>query len=179
MTGPFELLGLAASPEVTDDDVRSAWRRAAAATHPDRADGGDPAAFAAAAAAYTQLRTMAARAEALAQLREPVRGRVPDGSVPVRNNPLTRVPTMACWRVSHGRPLRLTARLLAAAAVAVLAVAGIGLQPASAAVMTGALTWLLLTGRADLASRPVATRPRANRPGRPGTAGRSRPFQSR
>ena len=47
------------SAELTDDDVRAAWRRVAAATHPDRADGGDPAAFAAAAAAYTLLRTAA------------------------------------------------------------------------------------------------------------------------
>ena len=34
--GPFELLGLPASAGVTDEDVRAAWRRIAAATHPDR-----------------------------------------------------------------------------------------------------------------------------------------------
>src|SRR5258708_3775828 len=50
---PFEILGLAADSQLTDDDVRAAWRRIAAATHPDRADGGDSEAFAAAAAAYT------------------------------------------------------------------------------------------------------------------------------
>jgi hypothetical protein len=46
---PFTVLGLPANPGLTDDEVRSAWRRMAAATHPDRADGGDPARFAAAA----------------------------------------------------------------------------------------------------------------------------------
>lgn len=173
MTSPFDLLGLAASTEVTDDDVRSAWRRVAAATHPDRADGGDPVAFAAAAAAYTQLRTGAARADALADLRDPRRDRVPAGSVPDRNNPLTRFAARVSWRVAHGRPMRLAVRLLAAAAASLVAVAAVGWQPASAAAVTGALTWLLLTGRADLAQ------PRgAIRPGWPGTAGRSRPSRS-
>ena len=65
---PFAALGLAARPEVTGDDVRSAWRRIAAATHPDRADGGDPARFAAAAAAYSVLRTATGRGETLADL---------------------------------------------------------------------------------------------------------------
>jgi curved DNA-binding protein CbpA len=65
---PFRALGLAAGRELGDDDIRAAWRRVAAATHPDRADGGDPAAFAAAAAAYTVLRTQSGRGEALADL---------------------------------------------------------------------------------------------------------------
>jgi curved DNA-binding protein CbpA len=65
---PFALLGLPARPDVTDDDVRSAWRRIAAATHPDREDGGDPARFGAAAAAYAMLRTGYGRGEALADL---------------------------------------------------------------------------------------------------------------
>ena len=56
MTDPFKVLGLAPIPDLTDDSVRMAWRRVAAATHPDRDDGGDPAAFADAAAAYTELR---------------------------------------------------------------------------------------------------------------------------
>ena len=66
---PFAALGLPAQPGLTDDEVRSAWRRAAAATHPDRADGGDPGRFAVAAAAYTVLRTRSGRGEALADLR--------------------------------------------------------------------------------------------------------------
>ena len=43
---PFSVLGLPASRGLTDDEVRAAWRRIAAATHPDRADGGDTARFA-------------------------------------------------------------------------------------------------------------------------------------
>ena len=54
--------------DLTDDDVRAAWRRIAAATHPDRDDGGDPARFGAAAAAYDTLRTSFGRGEALADL---------------------------------------------------------------------------------------------------------------
>ena len=65
---PFSALGLPARADLTDDDVRSAWRRIAAATHPDRADGGDPGRFALAAAAYTMLQTRSGRGEALADL---------------------------------------------------------------------------------------------------------------
>jgi curved DNA-binding protein CbpA len=65
---PFGVLGLPATPDLTDDDVRAAWRRIAAATHPDRADGGDPTRFALAAAAYTDLRTRYGRGEAYADL---------------------------------------------------------------------------------------------------------------
>jgi hypothetical protein len=65
---PFTLLGLPARPGLTDDDVRAAWRRIAAATHPDREDGGDPVRFGAAAAAYVLLRTSFGRGEALADL---------------------------------------------------------------------------------------------------------------
>jgi hypothetical protein len=65
---PFAVLGLPALAELTDDDVRGAWRRIAAATHPDREDGGDPARFGAAAAAYALLRTSWGRGEVLADL---------------------------------------------------------------------------------------------------------------
>ncbi len=65
---PFAVLGLPAFAELTDDDVHAAWRRIAAATHPDREDGGDPARFGAAAAAYVLLKTPFGRGEALADL---------------------------------------------------------------------------------------------------------------
>src|SRR5271169_5079867 len=97
MSGPFAALGLPASPELTDDEVRVAWRRVAAATHPDRPDDGDLAAFAAAAAAYTMLRTRAGRDEALA------------GAEPQRS----AGPTDMAARVRGGHPGRLIARLLA------------------------------------------------------------------
>jgi len=151
VTRPFEVLGLPTSSELTDDDVRSAWRRIAAATHPDREDGGDPAAFAAAAAAYTLLRTAAGRHEALADISEPGGGSVAGGPVP-RSTWLASAAATAGWRIRHGRPARLGMRLLAAAASGAVAVLAVGWQPASAAVLTGALTWLLLTGPHDLAS---------------------------
>ena len=72
---PFTVLGLPAGPGLTDDEVRAAWRRVAAATHPDRADGGDAARFAAAAAAYTAIRTGFGRTEALADLARPTGAR--------------------------------------------------------------------------------------------------------
>ena len=65
-TDPFTVLGLPAWAGLSDDEVRAAWRRIAAATHPDRTDGGDAARFAAAAAAYTARRADFGRAEALA-----------------------------------------------------------------------------------------------------------------
>ena len=71
---PFAALGLPPRADLTDDDVRAAWRRIATATHPDRADGGDPGRFAVAAAAYTVLRTRSGRGEALADLAVPLPG---------------------------------------------------------------------------------------------------------
>ena len=158
MTGPtpFDVLGLPVSTELTDDDVRAAWRRVAAATHPDRADGGDPAAFAAAAAAYTALRTRAGRAEALADMRGQVPG--PGTGGPVPGPWQLPVLTFTVGRIARGRPWRLALRALAVAAASYLAVAAAGWEPASAAVMTGALTWLLRTGRADLGpKRPYSS----------------------
>ena len=142
---PFTVLGLPARPEVGDDEVRAAWRRIAAATHPDRADGGDPARFAAAAAAYTTLRTRSGRGEALADLAHP--------SVPGRRRPLPGLARLPA-RIRRGRPARLALRLAVVAAASVAAVAVVGWTPASAAVITGVLTWLLLTARHDLAPPP-------------------------
>ncbi|HXZ65304.1 MAG TPA: J domain-containing protein [Streptosporangiaceae bacterium] len=153
MTSPFDILGLDAGGAVTDDDVRSAWRRLAAATHPDRADGGDPVAFAAAAAAYTALRTAAARREVRADIRDQANGRPPGHPVPRQQVPLRRRTARTAQRIAHGRPARLATRLLVTGGVGALAVTAVGWQPASAAVITGALTWLFLTGRADLAAR--------------------------
>lgn len=152
MTDPFAILGLAASAELTDDEVRAAWRRVAAQTHPDRADGGDPAVFAAAAAAYTLLRTMAGRGEALADLHGRAGGRAARHPVPGSKVPLPGPVIRFGWRLRNGRPLRLALRLLAAIAAGALAFSAVGWQPASAAIITGAATWLLLTGRADLAA---------------------------
>ena len=127
---PFAILGLAARPDLTDDDVRAAWRRIAAAVHPDRADGGDPARFSAAAAAYTTLRTLDGRREAFADLAAAPRGRS---------------------RFRRGRPAVLVLRTAVAAGVSAGALAVAGPQPASFALIAGALTWLARTGRRELA----------------------------
>ena len=155
---PFAALGLPARPGLGDDEVRAAWRRIAAATHPDRADGGDPDRFAAAASAYTTLRTQFGRSEALADLTGS--GGRADLSVSCgpagqgdqrrwRRAPasLARLPA----RVRQGRPLLLALRLAVVAAVSATVVAVAGPMPATPALITGALTWLLLTARHDLA----------------------------
>jgi curved DNA-binding protein CbpA len=162
--GLFGALGLEAGPEVTDDDVRAAWRRIAAATHPDRADGGDPERFAAAAAAYTALRTRFGRGEALADLRAapwPPGTSAPAGRA-ARAAPaeasgrlVFRVrhgrPGRLAIRVRRGRPGRLAVRVLAALSASAAAAATAGAQPATPALITGAVTWLVLTARHDLA----------------------------
>jgi curved DNA-binding protein CbpA len=150
--GPFASLGLPARAGLTDDEVRAAWRRVAAATHPDRTDGGDPARFAAAAAAYTALRTRSGRAESLADLPGQAAAAGDRAASPARptgraGTSLTRL----LARAGGGRPGVLLLRLAASAAVAALAVFAVGWTPATAAVLTGAVTWLVLTAGRDLA----------------------------
>lgn len=117
---PFTVLGLPARADVTDDDVRAAWRRIAASAHPDREDGGDPGRYAEAAAAYAALRTSYDRGEALA---EPGPGTA------------RRRGTVRNWR----SPVM---RLLLAAAAGVLAVLAAGWTPGTVAVLAGVLTWV-------------------------------------
>ncbi len=155
---PFRTLGLERRADVTDDEVRAAWRRVAAATHPDRADGGDPARFAAAAAAYTALRTRSGRSEVLTEGSERLtrRWRIPlTGGGPVR--PLAGLLPAGVLaglsRITRGRPVRLTLRVMVVAGVGVAAVAIAGWQPATPALIAGALTWLALTGGRDLGPR--------------------------
>jgi curved DNA-binding protein CbpA len=173
---PFRALGLPARPDLTDDDVRAAWRRVAAATHPDRADGGDPARFAAAAAAYTELRTRYGRGEAHADLaaggrrRQRRPGPVPPGpaartgpgapsgqetapSLAPTPGPATapgRATARLASRIRRGRPALLALRVAIAAGVSAVAFAVAGAQPAAGGLAAGALTWLLLTARHDL-----------------------------
>jgi hypothetical protein len=157
---PFAVLGVPARADLSDDDVRAAWRRLAAATHPDRADGGEPARFAAAAAAYTVLRTRSGRGEALADLTAstpPPRRTPPAGQAP----PLAAAPGAATAaaaaagpltaRIRHGRPIRLLLRVTIAALVSAGVVIVAGTQPATPALIVGIATWLVLTGRHDLA----------------------------
>jgi hypothetical protein len=168
----FGALGLAADPALTDDEVRMAWRRVAAATHPDRADGGDPAAFAAAAAAYNLLRTRTGRGEVLADVAEAA-GPTPP---PVQRQRgvrwLAGQATGLPGRISAGRPWRLTARIAVAVALSAAALTVAGSAPAGPALVTGAVTWLVLTGRRDLAPSPAAA-------GRPSRIQAAQPGQSR
>jgi len=154
---PFGVLGLPAGPGLTDDDVRAAWRRVAAATHPDRDDGGDPDRFAEAAAAWTVLRTASGRGEAWADLTGPRPGRVtpgplpPPGATPDPPGTSRSRPGGPLARIRYGRPLRLALRVAIAAAVSALSFVVVGGQPAAAGLTVGAVTWLLLTARHDLA----------------------------
>ena len=154
-TDPFRVLGLKPSPDLTDSDVRAAWRRAASDTHPDREDGGDPERFAAAAAAYTALRTRFGRGEALADLGvvpPPARGTSgPRSAAAWHPGGLPGAAARLVGRARRGRPLRLALRILAAAAASTAAVAAAGPHPAAPALVTGVATWLVLTARHDLA----------------------------
>jgi hypothetical protein len=150
---PFAVLGLTPVEGLGNDEVRAAWRRIATATHPDRADGGDPERFAAAAAAYTELRTAYGRGEALASLQATASVAAAAGG-PWRfgaRRPagewLSRLP----GRVARGRPVRLGLRIVSTVAVAWAAVASGAPHGTGPAVAAGAATWLILTGRADLA----------------------------
>jgi hypothetical protein len=152
---------------LADDEVRMAWRRVAAATHPDRADGGDPAAFAAAAAAYNLLRTRSGRGEVLADAAEAAGPMPPPGpgqrGVRWLAGQVARLP----GRIRAGRPWRLTARVAATLALCVAVLAVTGNRPAGPALVTGLLTWLALTAHRDLAPSPA--QPQQPGPASPGT----------
>jgi hypothetical protein len=129
---PFATLGLPTRANLSDDDVRAAWRRIAAATHPDRDDGGSPERYAAAAAAYATLRTPFGRGEARADMAEPP-------ATPGRSGVLAGRSLLA------RRSLRLAGRLLVAAVVVAFAFAAAGWSPGTVGVLVGALTWLVAT----------------------------------
>jgi hypothetical protein len=151
---PFAALHLPASPSLTDEDVRAAWRAAAAATHPDRPDGGNPAAYAAASAAYAQLRTGWGRSEALADLA--VLPHVPPAPAPAPLpwHALLNFAAVLPARVARGRPVRLAIRAAVAAAAAYTAVRLVPGTPSAPAAAFGCALWWLLTARADLAPPP-------------------------
>jgi len=157
---PFGALGLPARADLPDEEVRAAWKRIAAATHPDRDDGGDPARFGAAAAAYDTLRTSFGRGEALADLTAGVsrrsRHRARHGGGASRrrlerarrhfgNAGLGRLgPRLAGLLAARRRAWGLAARVLAAVAVSAGALIVAGWTPGTAGVLAGALTWLLV-----------------------------------
>ncbi len=163
---PFAALALPERPDLTDEEVRAAWRAIAAATHPDRPDGGDVARYTAATAAYAQLRTGWGRSEAYADLAAGADDTSPLPAVPGTEPAPAAGPAPArvTWRpgavwllpsrIRHGRPLRLIIRALAAALLSLAVLHLIPGQPAAPALVTGLITWFLLTSRSDLAPPP-------------------------
>jgi hypothetical protein len=153
---PFAALGLPVRADLSDAQVRTAWKDIAARTHPDRPGGGDVAAYTAAATAYDQLRTGWGRSEAYADLA------AGQPYVPALGTPPSRWPGGNLWpgllrvpaRIRHGRPLRLAGRALAAALLSLLVLALIPGQASGPAVVTGLIVWFTLTARADLAPPP-------------------------
>jgi hypothetical protein len=154
---PFTALGLPARPDLGDEQVRAAWRQVATATHPDRPDGGDPARYAAASAAYAILRTAWGRSEAYADLATPLTGRVVTPAAtaarPLRLTPWRTLAVVPA-RIWHGRPARLVLRIAAAVVLAGLATRTSAGTPAIAGLVTGIGVWLVLTVRADLTPPP-------------------------
>ena len=157
MSDPFTTLGLPVRPDLTDEQVRAAWRAIAAATHPDRPGGGNAERYAAASAAYAALRTPWARSEAYADLSAQAPRAAPFADRASCRAPgarLVRSVRVLPARIRHGRPLRLLARILAAVLLAlVVARSGAG-GPPIAGVLAGLVLWLVFTARADLAPPP-------------------------
>jgi hypothetical protein len=153
---PFTALGLPIRPDLSDEQVRAAWRAVATATHPDRPGGGDPARYSAASAAYATLRTAWGRSEAYADLpAAPLTGRVvPPAPLPWARHGRWRAVAVIPARIWHGRPARLALRVAAGVALAVLATRTGAGTPATAGVITGIGVWLALTVHADLAPPP-------------------------
>jgi hypothetical protein len=178
---PFGALGLPERPDLDDETVRAAWRCIAAATHPDRPDGGDLARYTQASAAYAELRTPWSRSEAYADVVEQAwqEGRDDDypGAAGPGTEPLPAVPAATAsasrrvspwpglpaliWlpsRIRRGRPLRLLLRAALAAGLSLAVLALIPGQPAAPADVAILITWFALTGRKDLAP-PAEGRP--------------------
>ena len=171
---PFEILGLPARRDLTNEQVDAAWRKIAAATHPDRADGGDLARYTQASAAFAELRTPWSRSEAYADLVEQAWAAGHDGldddgqpyteplpAIPAadtpagisRGDPVTLLVQLPS-RIHRGRPLRLLIRAAVAAALSLLVLNLIPGQPAVVADVLGLVLWFVLTGRKDLAPPP-------------------------
>jgi hypothetical protein len=153
---PFAALGLPVRADLSDAQVRAAWKNIAAKTHPDRPDGGNITAYTAAATAYAQLRTGWGRSEAYADLV------ITEPHIPAPGPPPARWPgqnlgpglLLVPARIRHGRPLRLLLRALAAAVLCWLVLALIPGQASGPAVVTGLIVWFFFSARADLAPPP-------------------------
>jgi len=165
MTDPFTTLGLPTRPDLTDEQVRAAWRTIAAATHPDRPGDGNPDRYAAASAAYAAMRTPWARSEAYADLTDQVFADDGPATSPLPAMPAEPLPPVPPWRplsalaqlparVRRGRPLRLLIRAAVAAVLSLAVLALIPGTPAAPADVGGLVLWFVLTGRRDLTPPP-------------------------
>ena len=150
---PFTVLGLPTDPDVTDEQVRAAWRAIAAATHPDRPDGGNVQRYTTAASAYAQLRTAWGRSEAYADLAADLTGTAAPARGELRPG-LLGTAALIPARIWHGRPRRLLFRALLTVLLSLAVVNLLPGQPSGPAVVTGLITWFLLTARGDLAPPP-------------------------
>jgi hypothetical protein len=177
-TNPFALLGLPERPDLDDETVRAAWRQIAAATHPDRPDGGDLARYTQASAAYDELRDPWGRSEAYADLVEQAHRegrwdaypeRFPGFEVghPKADLPeIWVIPAPPFWfaplvallqlpaRILHGRPLRMLLRAAVAAGLCLAVLALIPGQLAAPVLVAGLICWFVVTARSDLAPPP-------------------------
>lgn len=172
-TNPFEILGLPARRDLTNEQVDAAWRAIATATHPDRPDGGDLARYTQASAAFAELRTPWSRSEAYANLVEQAWAQGHDGLdddgqpyteplPPIQFGPETCVPrgnpvavlVQLPTRIRRGRPLRLAIRAIIAAVLSLVVLQLIPGSPAAPADVLGLVLWFVLTGRRDLAPPP-------------------------
>jgi hypothetical protein len=173
-TNPFEILGLPARRDLTNEQVDAAWRKIAAATHPDRPDGGDLARYTQASAAFAELRIPWSRSEAYADLVErawaagydgldddgqpcteplpPIPAGLPPDGIP-RGDPVAALVQLPS-RIRRGRPLHLAIRAIIAAVLSLLVLNLIPGQPAAPADVLGLIIWFMLTGRKDLAPPP-------------------------
>src|SRR5580704_10689630 len=159
---PFDALGLPVGPDLTDEQVRAAWRAIATATHPDRADGGDVARYTTATAAYVTLRSAWGRSEAYADVTAAADDTSPlpavprTGAMPAEPDAGPREVVIAyTWqlpgRIRYGRPLRLVIRSAVAALLCLGVLAVIPGDPAAPPLVAAMITWFVVTGRSDLA----------------------------
>jgi hypothetical protein len=172
-SNPFDVLGLPVRRDLPDDQVREAWRAIAAATHPDREDGGDLARYTQATAAYAELRTPWGRSEAYADLVENAWSQgydgldddgepyteplppVPPGYDEAGPPPVTlRALLLIPERIWHGHPIRLILRGLAAAVLSLAVLRLIPGSPSAPADVVLLGLWFILTSRSDLAPPP-------------------------
>ena len=152
---PFTVLGLPTDPGLADEQIRAAWRTIAAATHPDRPDGGDVGRYTAAATAYAQLRAPWGRSEAYADLAAGQPYVPAPASLPVSPGAgMARAARLVPARIRHGRPWHLLARAVTAAVLSLLVIGLLPGQPSGPAIVTGLAIWFLFTARGDLAPPP-------------------------